>query len=495
MATVTENRDAMNLAFATHMKNKNPGVDTQTTTNIEDFALAFSTSIADAIGAGVSGGVAGNFIEKVGGANGVMSGKFTALAGFEAGFDSGKQIETTVDGLKLIGDVNLSNGKFSIDGSEAIRNDGGGDLVIGGGFDNLLIDIPSIKVADSFVVHSAVSGLNVSDSIFQYKQGNIYYTGNANRSDVSWNMYNAIVSAEMSVAGLATFSGSLVSLHGFEAGVSNSKKFSAIADGLEVFGDIFLPAGGKIKSRYNDDYFISDHDNGNVSLSATGGALHLGYNNTTKNILAASLYNYNGSRLLLDRFGVASFDWGFSGGTDGINRFEATDNGLQINERLDFENDQLQVSRSAAGLLTVKTPSGYVSIGSQDSTWARFETDRPKVYFNKPLSVTEYNVHGAETRLEANKLLLSNDNYLVSTADGIKHYGHSRIIGSIGTSSFSSGFAGTGWQIDPDASATFTNLTVRTKLKVYEFEVQKITAVNGSFWVSANCSGETATKL
>ena len=74
------------------------------------------------------------------------------------------------------------------------------------------------------------------------------------------------------------------------------------------------------------------------------------------------------------------------------------------------------------------------------------------------------------------------------------------MMSGISSERFASGFAGYGWAILPNLTtgniaATFDELTVRKKMRIYELEVQKITATNGSLWVSDNCSGDTVIKL
>ena len=39
-------------------------------------------------------------------------------------------------------------------------------------------------------------------------------------------------------------------------------------------------------------------------------------------------------------------------------------------------------------------------------------------------------------------------------------------------------------------AATFDELTVRKKMRIYELEVQKISVTNGSLWISDACSGD-----
>ena len=63
--------------------------------------------------------------------------------------------------------------------------------------------------------------------------------------------------------------------------------------------------------------------------------------------------------------------------------------------------------------------------------------------------------------------------------------------GEIGTSSFVSGFAGSGWKIDKDATAenefdlTVDNMSIRGTLNVYELLIQQIRATNGAIFVTS----------
>ena len=57
--------------------------------------------------------------------------------------------------------------------------------------------------------------------------------------------------------------------------------------------------------------------------------------------------------------------------------------------------------------------------------------------------------------------------------------------GSIGTSNFASGFSGYGWRMDADTNTlTVDNLVVRKLMQVYELVVNRISATNGSLWVT-----------
>lgn len=48
---------------------------------------------------------------------------------------------------------------------------------------------------------------------------------------------------------------------------------------------------------------------------------------------------------------------------------------------------------------------------------------------------------------------------------------------------------------DRSVSATFDEVVTRRKFRAYEFEVEKTSVTNGSFWISDSCSGDTVEKL
>jgi phage minor structural protein len=50
---------------------------------------------------------------------------------------------------------------------------------------------------------------------------------------------------------------------------------------LNAMRDIVINAGYGIMSAYNGDHILKDHNNGNITISAAGGQLYLGYKNTT----------------------------------------------------------------------------------------------------------------------------------------------------------------------------------------------------------------------
>ncbi len=121
------------------------------------------------------------------------------------------------------------------------------------------------------------------------------------------------------------------------------------------------------------------------------------------------------------------------------------------NEALSFTN-----------LFTILT-SGNVGIG--------FTSPLSKLSVNGGLHV------GGDSDAGDNNLITDGTSLLT----GISTFGD-----DLGTSSFTSGFAGSGWKLDKntDYSLTVDNLTVRKTMKAYELEINKISSVNGGIMVS-----------
>jgi hypothetical protein len=129
------------------------------------------------------------------------------------------------------------------------------------------------------------------------------------------------------------------------------------------------------------------------------------------------------------------------------------------------------------------------------------ETEADFILLNKPLeSKGHIGIDNSFTRLVAGCLFLTEGQYLLSGADGIKHYGNAYFLENIASELFSSGFAGSGWAIQKsqttgNVSATFDELTVRKKMRIYELEIQKLSATNGALWISDSCCGDSVEKL
>ena len=118
-----------------------------------------------------------------------------------------------------------------------------------------------------------------------------------------------------------------------------------------------------------------------------------------------------------------------------------------------------------------------------------------------PLEATGHiGIDRSYTRLTADGLFFSDAISLKQVKDGIRHGGNAYFDGSLSSERFTSGMAGTGWAVlcsrtTGTVSATFDELTVRRRMRVYELEVQRASATNGSLWVTNTCSGDSVEQL
>lgn len=135
-------------------------------------------------------------------------------------------------------------------------------------------------------------------------------------------------------------------------------------------------------------------------------------------------------------------------------------------------------------------------------TTFQFDTSSEMFRFAKPVEASGFSIISStyKTRLIENTLFLNDGIFIEGITDGMKFSGNANFTGSVSSPTFASGFAGYGWAVMQDAlyggyAATFDSLTIRKKMRVYEMEVQKISATNGSLWVSDSCSGDLVEEL
>lgn len=77
--------------------------------------------------------------------------------------------------------------------------------------------------------------------------------------------------------------------------------------------------------------------------------------------------------------------------------------------------------------------------------------------------------------------------------DNVRMYGDLVTSKSLTSPEFASGFGGYGWRLDADTNTlTIDYLVVRKAMKVYEMVINKISATNGSIWVSNSSKCSTA---
>lgn len=152
---------------------------------------------------------------------------------------------------------------------------------------------------------------------------------------------------------------------------------------------------------------------------------------------------------------------------------------------------RLRYRYSAEDTLGEKSPAGVLSI----------ETDAAAVLFESPIrSGKSFGIAGSATRLASGVLYLSEGLFISAGADGITHYGNTYLAGDVTSARFTPGLAGTGWGVQRsaatgNAAATFDELTVRKRMRIYELEIQKTDVVGGALWISHSFRGDEVERI
>ena len=161
------------------------------------------------------------------------------------------------------------------------------------------------------------------------------------------------------------------------------------------------------------------------------------YNLITRNSGSAALYVQNTETNIASfQYGTSSVnagtpalevgDWGIKAFYTGTTRFQTTSTGTKTTGThtattgVYIGDTSTSLTKSSCNSLMISTPTGYAQIGSQNSGWFHFITDRPSYYFDKGIhSVGGFTVYGTNTKLENNLITLSCGRYGVS---GNRHF-------------------------------------------------------------------------
>lgn len=500
-----------------------------TSIRLHNTAYYFASAIASGTseGSGEIGGVLlKDYLRKTGGD---MSGMLRAGYGFEAGTDNRRILylyKTETDaGVSIDGSLRIGGNNFFLGGKPVLRYDTSTNTA---SLESTYVDFgnSSLRSNGEFAIGDKKTGVYMTSALLQIGGKDVYHAGNANLLDISWDMLDAHVSGKLQVTGNTELKGILTAEQGVNLGARDQTVLSIHSDTADLSGYLSFSEGYGIL--INGQSVLIRLNEKDIQLAAAGGDLLLGSESTAKIRLQSSLWDIDGDTALISRYGSACFPGSLTVchnyGDILLSSYhqDKDDEGVIIHKRLrlgdsvgaylygedgnlgfaskvyrtDSENGKRVSYPYETGLLFAPSTSLYQKQDRYSDTFF-LHTDADFFGFNKPVeAIGHIGIDGSLTRLADKTLFFTADSYLLSVAGGIRHYGDACFMDGIGSEFFSSGFAGSGWAIQKNKTtgsiqATFDEVVVRRKMRVYELEVQKNSATNGSLWVTDSCSGDT----
>lgn len=514
----------------------------ETSVRLKNTAYGFASAIAgsvDGTGSGESGGILLDYLKKSGGD---MFGILRANYGFEAGIGNNRVLATyeerhineageivgTDYGVRISGQLHVGGSNFYLGDKRVLSYDNASGTA---SFDvpQLYFRVAKMQSDGEFIIGaSRENGILITPTLLQVGGKDVYHAGNANLGTVDWSMLNASVGGELKVTGNTILSGELRALYGSHLG-SGGKTIAQFNDN-EMALNGFLSFGVSYGIKINGIPVLFRAGEQEIQLGSIGGDLLLGGDHTAKIRLLSGISDTDGNYILVSAYGDAYFPGSLvvrhNRGADLLSsyRTDTNDEGIILHKRLRFstaegtyltgnrsgiyfysdviqDREDERVIQPCCSQIEHRISGSLYKPQNRDSYTLYICTDTDLVTLNNPLEVKGYiGIDGSYTRLAADSLFFSETSRLQSVAGGIKHYGNSVFRDNLSSELFSSGFAGSGWAImlnrtTGGVTATFDEIVARRKFRAYEFEVLKISATNGSLWVSNSCSGDSVEKL
>lgn len=497
--------------------------------------------IANAVTLGIVGGegggedgVLGDYLLRKGDS---MVGTLSANYGFEAGVNNTRVMRTfkedipddhggiagSIYGVEVNGRLNVGGGSFYMDGNQVLVY---GNDALGLQADRIALSAREIVTEGSLQIggHLVLSGEGIDFDGYRF-----YHSGNSNRDTVSWAMQDGTVAGNLRVSGTGTFGGSLESLYGVRLGARGHTVLT-VGEGLvSVTGALDVSTGIKLGSG-----FVLKSEGTDVVFSSPAGRLILGGSDTEHVRLNSAIYDVKDEYRLISPYGDGYFPNSLSAGHGLGNvlletyRTSVDDAGVVVTKRLrlggktgvsiEGDNETLTLSSSfvyneenSSGRMTKKSIAVPLSLRHLASTSVYKPLNKTSnslfldsgadfVVLNKPVEAISIGIRDTSTRMTDGYLFFTEDIYLRKTDGGIRIKGNVLFNDSMSSDGFSNGFSGSGWKVGRNEMtgnvfATFDELTVRKKMRIYELEVQKMSSLNGSIWVSNTCAGDRVERL
>ena len=521
---------------------------------MKNSAYLFANSIITVVGDGGGSGPGVGFVSRNGDS---MQGMFSALYGFRAGYNNQVILESSIDSqnakwINVTGNLSVSekavvNGALEL--SDGVYFAGNKSIY----YNQAMLHLASQDIAlDGRVSVNGefhVGDVLIDETGIYFNDLMFYHSGNSNKADVDWTMKNGNVNGTLSVIGTSNFTGHAVFKSGMDVWLNDKKLLYTESrkvtspDGTQVedpytviASDLKIIGGNGIK--VDDSYVVrvGDGADKSVSFTAPGRIMKLGGNDggveTVHIALQSAIKSYNGAYTIVSKFGDGYFPNSFSAGCGNagstvIKTFaEDASCGVLIPKELRFGDlygpsiyaeknklfgdmayyymDDITEKRAQIGfsMYYADSTSPFKDNSKLWSATLNLDTEADFFAFNKPVEAVSFSIKSEryKTRLVENVLFFDDGTFLEGVVDGIRHSGNSYFDGNLSSQRFASGFAGYGWAIRRDPmvggyGATFDELTVRKKMRVYELEVQKNSVTNGALWVSDSCSGDEVRAL
>lgn len=523
---------------------------------MKNSAYMMANSIISTVTGGGSGsgsGTAGaGFVSRHGDS---MVGQLTALYGFQAGSQNTKIFEVIIDANnKKIGHIYgnlLTDNDASILGQLNLSNSGiyfGKTQSIYYADNKLQISSANINMTGSISVSGAIvlGDILINKSGIFWQNKEFYHSGNCNNQITDWSMRDAHVFRNLNVAGEVTIGGRLSVKHGFDFEENNTKLLYTEYDQttstskIQMATDLSILPDHGIK--FSDKYIIKARGGSDkiVSISAPAMTLNLGDSDgitaTDHIALQTGIWNYGSDYRIISQFGDGNFPNSFSAGCGNSGstvlqtyyRSESdcgvifmknirfgqaggpaifTDNNAQIIFQIPYthisETDSTsQIDEIPVSMRFMQTDSQFKDLSMSWSATLHLDTNGEFFAFDKPIEASSLSIisNTYKTCLQENVLFFGDGTYLEGVSGGIRYAGNALFTGVLSSTIFTSGFAGNGWAISRsgltgNVSATFDELVIRKKMRVFELEVQKVSVTNGSLWVCDSCSGDAVEEL
>lgn len=514
----------------------------QTSVRLHNTAYQFADAIAGAVGGGGSagGGALAEYLKRSGGD---MSGALGADYGFGAGIANRRVLEvyrtpvndtqgeiTSYDyGVRVIGDLKVEGNNLHFGDQQFITYIGKqGTIFIR--YPKMDFSTSSIRSrGELYFGEDKTSGVYISASALRVSGHDVFHAGNAGNTASDWAMRDGTVAGILTVAGGVMLDGTLTTLHGVSLGDSGNIMLDISGGKVNVNADLSIQ--GPHNLNFLELPVLSPLGNNSMALNAPGGDLIFGYETTASIRFWADLKDRLGTHTLLTSSGKAYFPDSLRAahnlGPDLLSTYFASDEdtGMVVHKFLRLgnidgpgligaEGERVLLSSAVKrivdgrDLFTWHNASfGHEISGSPlapaDRTWDDMfiGTDARHIHLGNPVYAEQFlGIAKSVTRLEKECLFLTDNHRFQSVEGGVKHYGQALFMDGLSSELFSSGLAGSGWAIlrnrtTGSVTATFDEIVVRRKMRVYEMEVQRTRATDGALWISDSCSGDSVEKL